>query len=229
MGAMYDLYNFTKRERVGCHRLGATTRNEHLYKSACGAVVLWYLFGHAGDKLAFVSDYDAQAGREFFGEVTSYAMLAEFVDKTDETVASAIEAKVLEDHGFLFRDEDEPDTVYVRDLRVSKVEPQIPHDSDGDALRRIIQSGSSLDRPMLVDFQVAAPSQQVADEIAKACFALGYRVSVSADVGSTFTVTCATRLLVSYAAVVAIQDELARVVMPLGGKPDGWGTFGNGA
>jgi hypothetical protein len=38
----------------------------------------------------------------------------------------------------------------------------------------------------------------------------------------------ATRMLATYDGVIAIQAELARISVPLGAYPDGWGTFGNG-
>jgi hypothetical protein len=35
-------------------------------------------------------------------------------------------------------------------------------------------------------------------------------------------------MLATYDGVIAIQAELARISVPLGAYPDGWGTFGNG-
>jgi regulator of RNase E activity RraB len=103
-----------------------------------------------------------------------------------------------------------------------------PNDGDGDALRRIVADGSDLTKPMLVDFQIAAPDETTAKTIGMACHELGYRVRASADSGrTTWTVNCATRMVLNYDAVCAVQDELHAIAKAHGGKSDGWGTFGN--
>jgi hypothetical protein len=44
---------------------------------------------------------------------------------------------------------------------------EYPGDTDGDALRRVRDSGSNMAKPMDIDFAVAVSSQTVAEEIAK--------------------------------------------------------------
>ncbi len=106
--------------------------------------------------------------------------------------------------------------------------PDLPNDADGDSIRRILEHGSTLDRPMLIDFAVAAPNKKAARQIAKAASKLGYNASCSADGDvSTWTTTCSTRMMLSHHAVLAMQAELDTLAKPLGGHSDGWGTFGN--
>jgi len=104
----------------------------------------------------------------------------------------------------------------------------IPSDADGDAIRRLLNDGSSVDRPMTIDFHIAAPNEAAANAIAAPCYALGYRVSIGQDADRpTWTVTCTARMLLTHAAVIAMQDELHAAAAAYGGKADGWGSFGN--
>ena len=41
-----------------------------------------------------------------------------------------------------------------------------PNDSDGDALRGVVSSGSDISRPMFVNFQVAVPDEPAAKALA---------------------------------------------------------------
>jgi regulator of RNase E activity RraB len=105
-----------------------------------------------------------------------------------------------------------------------------PNDADGDALRRVVRDGSDMTKPMFIDFQVALPHEDAANDLATAARKLGYRVKVydSAECRLPWTCECSTRMLATYDGVVAVQGELAALSAPLGGFPDGWGTFGNG-
>lgn len=105
-----------------------------------------------------------------------------------------------------------------------------PDDSDGMALRGVSSDGSDLSRPMFIDFQVAVPAEAAAKALAEKAAKLGYRVRVydSAECTLPWTCECSTRMLATYAGVLAIQVELAEISKPFGGIPDGWGTFGNG-
>jgi regulator of RNase E activity RraB len=105
-----------------------------------------------------------------------------------------------------------------------------PNDSDGDALRQVIRNGSDLSKPMFIDFQVAVPNEASAEALANVATKLGYRVSTyeSSECRLPWTCECSTRMLATYEAVVAIQEELGAISVEFGGVPDGWGTFGNG-
>ncbi len=42
-----------------------------------------------------------------------------------------------------------------------------PDDSDGGALRRLVEDGSDLSRPMYIDFQIAVPDEARATRLAE--------------------------------------------------------------
>ncbi len=100
--------------------------------------------------------------------------------------------------------------------------------SDKDAIKRVLNDGSSAKRPMFVDFHIAANDEDAAHKIAEACRPLGYRITGEQDDGeTTWTVTCSTRMMLTLEGVLAFQKELDDIARPLGGHIDGWGTFGN--
>jgi regulator of RNase E activity RraB len=107
---------------------------------------------------------------------------------------------------------------------------EFPDDADGGALRRTLECGSDMSKPMYINFQVAAPDDDSARAIAKVAGELGYRVQIyeSAECRLQVTCECSTRMVATYGSVIAIQQELAIISKPFGGIPDGWGTFGNG-
>ena len=96
-------------------------------------------------------------------------------------------------------------------------------------MRRFVDSGSDLSKPMTIDFQVAVPDEGSAKGLAELAYKLGYRVKIyaSPECSLPWTCECSTRMLVSYEGVISIQHELAGLASPFGGHPDGWGGFGN--
>jgi hypothetical protein len=109
------------------------------------------------------------------------------------------------------------------------VQDDFPNDADGDALRRFIENGSDLSKPMLIDFQVAVPDEIAAGALAEAARKLGYHAKTyaSPECSLPWTCECSTRMIGTYDGVIAVQQELARLAVPFGGHPDGWGSFGN--
>jgi len=104
-----------------------------------------------------------------------------------------------------------------------------PNDADGDALRRFVDHGSDLTKPMFIDFQVAVPDEAAGRGLADAAAKLGYRVSIypSEKCSLPWTCECSTRMLATYDGIIAIQRELAGLAAAFRGYPDGWGSFGN--
>lgn len=76
----------------------------------------------------------------------------------------------------------------------------LPNDSDGDALRRVLRDGSDMAKPMFVDFQIAVPSEEAGKRLADAARKLGYHVEVydSAGCRLPWTCQCSTRMLATY-------------------------------
>ncbi|MDC0677878.1 hypothetical protein [Sorangium atrum] len=112
MSVGYILVNFSVREMVSFVHVDASSLRELAGSPAAAAITTWYLLHHLGDQIAFVSDtYDDWP---FPG---SKADLASFPDATDRTISDLILAGILADRGRVFVDEDDPEHVYVRDLR----------------------------------------------------------------------------------------------------------------
>src|SRR5947209_14169101 len=106
---------------------------------------------------------------------------------------------------------------------------ELPNDADGDALRRLVEEGNDLTKPMHIDFQVAMPDEPAAKRLAEIVSKLGYTVSIypSPECSLPWTCECSTRMLATYDGIMAVQKELAELGAPFGGRPDGWGSFGN--
>ena len=116
---------------------------------------------------------------------------------------------------------------------------QYPADQDGEALRRVAEHGADMSRPMDIDFTVAAPTQEAAEQVAAQAQGLGYRVEVSFDDEEAeleegddalppWTCYCTKHMLATHEGVLAAQRELDGIGRPLGAWCDGWGTEGNG-
>jgi regulator of RNase E activity RraB len=106
----------------------------------------------------------------------------------------------------------------------------LPNDSDGDALRGLIERGSDLSKPMLIDFQISVHTEAAAEAIGDGARKLGYHVRIYQfpEIREDWTCECSTRMLATYDGVIAVQRELGEISIGFGGYPDGWGTFGNG-
>lgn len=105
---------------------------------------------------------------------------------------------------------------------------KIPQDADGDAMRRVLDSGSEPDKPMDIDFMIACPDLASAKIIAPLASAVGYSVSITADEeNDSVTCYCTRTMLLNYDTLIACQEELDGIGRQYGGHSDGWGTFGN--
>ena len=112
MSVGYELVNYSKRERITFCHIDAATAHELAGYPVAAAITTWYLLNHPGDQIAFVSDtYDDWPFTD-----GSRDDLPSFPDVTDQVVLVLIEAGILEDRGKRWADEDEPDTVFIRDL-----------------------------------------------------------------------------------------------------------------
>jgi hypothetical protein len=105
---------------------------------------------------------------------------------------------------------------------------QLPQDSDGDALRRLVATGSDLSKEMEVDFAVHVPDQKTGLTFAAIAESMGFRADV-AQGGKTgkWTCYCSRTMIPTYDEIVAIQESLEEAGRAYNAKPDGWGSFGN--
>src|SRR3954469_10111149 len=102
---------------------------------------------------------------------------------------------------------------------------EIPNDADGDAMRRVIDDGADLMRPMKIDFQIDCPdiarARDVAAKVPRSEFAVD---TYSHEDGVGATCECSRLMLLEYSELVRIQRELTEIAKPLGGRCEAWGT-----
>jgi regulator of RNase E activity RraB len=102
-----------------------------------------------------------------------------------------------------------------------------PDDADGDALRRVAER-SDMSQLMTIDFFVNVPNEPSGEEVARLAAERGYTSVVEFDEDSQqWTCYCTKRLVPTYDAIVAAQQELDNLSAAFGGRSDGWGTLGN--
>ncbi|ASP38495.1 hypothetical protein CHH28_07325 [Bacterioplanes sanyensis] len=115
MGTEYILVNQTKKELISFTHLNGAKKRELAGNDAQPAMVTWYLLSNQGDQIQFISDHD-----NYWPFATgSQEELCQFSDKTDSLVDELIKQGILRDHGYLYQDENNPDTEYIRDIRRS--------------------------------------------------------------------------------------------------------------
>ncbi|MDH3885131.1 MAG: ribonuclease E inhibitor RraB [Desulfobacterales bacterium] len=103
-----------------------------------------------------------------------------------------------------------------------------PGNADGDALRRLAESGADMTRPMVINFAVAIPDEPTGKAIALKASETGYNSSVDQDLESSEWICYCSRLMfATYTGVINCQLELDKIAVAYGGFVDGWGTFGN--
>jgi hypothetical protein len=104
----------------------------------------------------------------------------------------------------------------------------LPNDSDGDALRRLVATGSDLTKEMEIDFAVDVPDRETGLEFAAAAGRIGFRTELDRDDDSgEWTCYCSRTMIPTYEAIIGAERILRQLGSRYNAKPDGWGTFGN--
>lgn len=115
MSAGYSLVNQTKKELISFLHINATTLKELVRSPVSSSIVTWYLLHNQGDDIHFVSDtYD-----DWPFSSGSRSDLSRYRDITETLVSDLIAESILVDMGRLFVDEDDPENIYIRDLRAT--------------------------------------------------------------------------------------------------------------
>lgn len=110
---------------------------------------------------------------------------------------------------------------------MTKVE-RLPEDATGQALRRYVEHGSDLTRPMKMDFFVSVPSEEIGRQVARHAQRMGYETAVTLDEETgSWTCTCTRTIVPSYDHVCAVEAELDAIGQEYGGYADGFGSYGN--
>lgn len=112
MGIEYRLINQTKKELISFAHLNGAKTKELAGNVAQSSIVTWYMLNNMGDDIQFVSD----SGNEWLFNSGVKAESAEYKDQTEAILAQLIDAGILKDNGYLFIDEYEPETMYVKDI-----------------------------------------------------------------------------------------------------------------
>ncbi|MDF1837982.1 MAG: hypothetical protein P1V35_08940, partial [Planctomycetota bacterium] len=108
-----NLINYTKREQIQFIHIPATKKNELVGCPSATMITTRYMLDNLGDQISFVSDTDGEWPFPGGDHQDQFA----YPDVTGRVVDVLLEEGALKDCGFVYQDEDEPDTVYERDLR----------------------------------------------------------------------------------------------------------------
>ncbi|WP_431484689.1 hypothetical protein [Pseudomonas solani] len=117
MSVSYTLWNATKRERISFMHINASTAREIAGQPAAAAIVAWYLIQNPGDEISILPEGTLPPSLARHG-VDPYSL----PDCTSHYVEQLIAEGILKDNGLLYCDEDEPASVYIRDLQNRWVE-----------------------------------------------------------------------------------------------------------
>ncbi len=112
MGIGFILVNQSKKETITFIHLPVNTKKEIAGNPVSAAIVSWYLFKNQGDQIQFVSD----SNNDWPFKTGNKEHLSDYEDKTDSIISELIESGILIDNGISWSDEDEPSTVYIRDI-----------------------------------------------------------------------------------------------------------------
>ncbi len=105
---------------------------------------------------------------------------------------------------------------------------KLPHDADGDALRRLVATGSDLSKEMELDFTGDVPDSDRGSAFAEEAKRMGFRTHIYQDDESrAWSCNCTRTMIPALGEIVAIQAQLNDLGRPFGATCDGWGSFGN--
>lgn len=96
---------------------------------------------------------------------------------------------------------------------------QIPDDDTGAALKRWVDEGSDLTRPMTIDFFVLVPSEKEGRLPAKQDELRDFQISVELDPESAkWTCCCSKTMIPDYTEIVTIERSLDLAATRVGGR-----------
>lgn len=113
MGVQYILVNQTKNECIHFLHMNGAKAKELAGNPAQAAVVTWYMLTNQGDSIQFVSDTNSA----WPFSSGSRADLNGYSDVTMKYISLLVEQGILKNDGKLYVDEDDPNNIYVLDLK----------------------------------------------------------------------------------------------------------------
>lgn len=103
-----------------------------------------------------------------------------------------------------------------------------PDDENGDALRRMEQTGDDLNVPRDINFSVVFPSVAEAEEFAVCVRERGLTATIEKSncvPELPWDVTVTKHMIPKHAEINDTEEMLESLAGPLGGHNDGWGCF----
>jgi hypothetical protein len=113
MGVQYQLVNMTKRECISFTHMDGTKMKELAGNPAQASIVTWYLLNNQGDNIQFISD----TYNEWPFNIGKRGDESGFKDVTMKYIDILIGQKILRNDGMLYVDEEEPDNIYIFNLK----------------------------------------------------------------------------------------------------------------
>jgi hypothetical protein len=101
-----------------------------------------------------------------------------------------------------------------------------PNDADGDALRKIRDSGSDMSKPHVLDFYLCFADENMARFVATILPSPVTIDEISKEDDGRWTCFCKATLIPTYDAIVSVDRILEELCQEHGGDYEGWGTFG---
>lgn len=112
MSVEYILVNESKKEIISFIHLNGSKKRELAGNAVQSAITTWYLLSNQGDQIQFISD----TYNDWPFETGSKDMVWSYTDKTEELVDTLVKEGILKDSGMLYVDEDNPESVYIRNI-----------------------------------------------------------------------------------------------------------------
>ncbi len=113
MGVEYTLVNQSKKEIVSFAHMNGSKKRELAGNSPQAALVTWYMLENQGDSIQFVSDtYEEWP---FLSGNSSDVL--KYTDVTKKYIGALIEQGILKNEGFSYLDEEDPENVYILNLK----------------------------------------------------------------------------------------------------------------
>jgi hypothetical protein len=107
------------------------------------------------------------------------------------------------------------------------VHDEFPDDDNGNVLRDMANRGDDLSKSRDIDFAVTFDNEIMAGRFLEVSLRVGLRSELdeSIEVPGTWDVIITSYMTPTHDAISQMEDRLAKLSVPFGGRNDGWGCF----
>lgn len=109
MALTYHLVNLTRKEIILFSHINASTKRELAGNNAAASIISWYLLEYIGDNIVFINEENKLN--------LPLDDIYKWPDVTNQIVEMLISEGILKDYGRIYEDPDDPDNIFIRDLR----------------------------------------------------------------------------------------------------------------